>query len=263
MQHVPVNGISMAVDVEGDGPAVLFIHGFPFDRTMWRHLVAGLNGWTRIAPDLRGMGLSDASRSGYSIRRYADDLVELMKVLGVERAVVCGLSMGGYVAFELWRRYRDRISGLILANTRSAADTPEARTGRDQMIELVEREGPAALPPKLVPKLFGPSSLEAMPRVVEHVRTMILETPQAGIVGALTAMRDREDATPLLETIDVPTLVIAGGDDQIIPAEESREWAARIRNARLLEIPEAGHLTPLEQPIAVLREIREFLGRMP
>lgn len=263
MQHVPVNGISMAVDVEGDGPAVLFVHGFPFDRTMWRHLVAGLSGWTRIAPDLRGMGLSDVSRSGYSIGRYADDLLELLNVLAVERAVVCGLSMGGYVAFEFWRRYRERVSGLILANTRAEADTPEGRAGRDQMIELVEREGPAALPPKLLPKLFGPSSLDAMPRVVEHVRTMILETPQAGIIGALTAMRDRADATPMLGGIDVPTLVIAGRDDQLIPAAETRAWVPSIPGARLIEIPEAGHLTPLEQPIAVLREVREFLSRVP
>jgi YbgC/YbaW family acyl-CoA thioester hydrolase len=262
MQHVPVNGLSMAVDVEGDGPAVLFVHGFPLDRTMWRHLVAGLSGWTRIAPDLRGMGLTDVPRSGYSMARYADDLAELLNVLSVDRAVVCGLSMGGYITFELMRRHSDRISGLILVNTRAAADAADARKGRDEMIELIEREGPAALPPKLVPKLFGPSSLEAMPRVVEHVRTMIIETPQAGIVGALSAMRDREDSTSMLPNIGVPTLVISGGDDQIVPANETREWSAIIPNARLLEIPEAGHLTPLEQPIAVLREIREFLAKI-
>lgn len=263
MQHVPVNGISIAVDVEADGPAVLFVHGFPLDRTMWRHLMDGLSSRTRIAPDLRGMGQSDVPRSGYSIPRYADDLAELLNVLGVERTVVSGLSMGGYVAFDFFQRFRERVTGLLLINTRAAADSPDARKGRDQMIELVEREGPAALPPKLIPKLFGPNSLDAMPRVVEHVRTMILETPQAGIVGALTAMREREDATPLLEHIDVPTLVIAGADDQIIPADEAREWGSRIPKARFVEIPEAGHLAPLEQPIAVLREVREFLSHIP
>lgn len=262
-QHLLIRGIATAVDVQGDGPAILFVHGFPLDRTMWRHLIAPLTGWRRIAPDLRGMGLSDVPDNGYSIEAYADDLAALLDSLDIEKAVVCGLSMGGYVALQLIRRQPDRIGALILANTRAEADTDEERSRRVEMIELVERQGSGALADLLLPKLLAPSSLSAMPRVVEHVRTMIAGNPDAGVIGALSAMKDRRDSMEVLGKIEVPTLVVAGRQDQLIPLKRSRSLAESIPQAQYTVIPEAGHLTPMEQPIATSRVIGEFLESLP
>ena len=258
-QRLVLGDVTTAVDIQGEGPAVLFVHGFPLDRTLWRHLIATLTGWKRIAPDLRGMGLSDAPAGGYTMAGYADDLVALLDALRINQAVICGLSMGGYVAFEMFRRHRDRVGALILVNTRAESDDATAIRGRDNMIALVEREGAAALVDVMMAKLLGPSSMAAMPRVVEQVRTMIRGTSTEGLVGALTAMRGRVDSKPLLPTIEVPTLVVAGRDDRLMPASTARALAESIPGAQFTMIPEAGHVAPLEQPIAVGRVVGEFL----
>lgn len=259
VQHLVVRGVATAVDMQGDGPAILFVHGFPLDRTMWQRLTAPLRGFRRIAPDLRGFGLSDVGEQPPSLAVYADDLAALLDLLEVEQAVVCGLSMGGYVAFEFFRRHRNRVRALVLANTRAEADGPEARARRDQMIGLVEQQGVGALVEAMLPQLLAPDSLQTMPAVVEHVRTMIQGATQQGVIAALHAMRDRADAAPLLAEIDVPTLVIAGRDDQLIPPERSKELADRIPQAQYTVIPGAGHLPPVEQPLLTERVIREFL----
>jgi 3-oxoadipate enol-lactonase len=261
-KHLVVNGIATAVDVQGDGMPVLFIHGFPLDRTVWRHLTAPLTGRRRIVPDLRGLGLSDAPEAGYTIPQYADDMVALLDRLDVERAVVCGLSMGGYVAFDMWRRHRERISGLVLINTRSEADGLGARDGRDEMVMMVEREGMTALADLMVPKLLAPESQTAMPQVVERVRSMIESAPPVGVIGALRAMKERADSTLLLPTIDVPTLVIAGREDQLIPVDYARSIAAEIPGAQFTLIQGAGHLVPMEQPVPTSRVIGEFLDAL-
>jgi len=263
VQHLLVRGVATAVDIQGDGPAIVFLHGFPLDRTMWRHLMAPLTGWRRIAVDLRGMGLSDVPESGYDMRSYADELAELLRVLEVEQAVICGLSMGGYIALEMMRSHRGNVRGLILANTRAEADSPQAKADRDAMIKLAEREGSEGLAEVMLPKLLSPSSLSAMPQVVEHVRTMIANNPDAGIIGAITAMKERADSTPLLKDIDVPTLVIAGREDRMIPVGQSRAMADQIPGAQFTVIAEAGHLPPMEQPIATSRVIGEFLEALP
>ena len=260
VQHFLIRDVATAVDVQGDGPAVLFVHGFPLDRTMWRHLVAPLTGWQRIAPDLRGMGLSDAPESdSYSMAEYADDLAALLEKLNVEEAVICGLSMGGYIALEFMRRHRSMVRALVLSNTRAEADTPEGQASRDEMIAKVESGGSEALTDVMLPKLLCPSSLSAMPQVVEHVRTMIVGSPDAGVIGALRAMKERPDSTEFLKEIDVPTLVVTGREDQLIPVEHSRTIAEAVTGAQYTVIPESGHLTPMEQPIATSRVLGEFL----
>ena len=257
-RRVAARGVALAVDVQGDGVPLLFVHGFPLDRTMWREVIAALTRWRRIAPDLRGMGLSQAPES-YSMAEYADDLAALLDVLDARQAVVCGLSMGGYVAFELFRRHAHRVRALILMNTRAEPDDSAGRHARDATVSLVEREGPSGLADVMVPQLLAPANLSAMPRVVQRVRAMITGTPAAGIVGALRAMRDRPDSRPTLAAINVPTMVVAGREDRLISPDASRALAAAIAGSRLIRIPHAGHLTPLEQPVAASRVIAEFL----
>jgi len=249
----------LAVEVRGDGAPVLFIHGFPFDRTLWRHQLAGLSRWKRIAPDLRGAGASSVPADGYSIARYADDLVEVLDALEVDEAVVCGLSLGGYVLFDLLRRHPARVRAAVFCNTKATADSAAARRGRDEMAELAEREGAGAVAERLLPQLLARTTFVAQPDVVAHVRDMITRTPVAGLVGALRALRDRPDSTPGLAAITAPVLVVAGEDDKIAPPDEMRALAAAIPGAQFVAIPAAGHLAPLEQPLATSRALADFL----
>lgn len=258
--RLTVNGVNLAVDVRGDGPAILFIHGYPLDRTIWQHQVGALTGWKRIAPDLRGFGLSDSPDLGYSIATYADDLAALLDTLGIDRAVICGHSLGGYVAFELARRYRDRIRALVLLGTRADADSAETRKSRDAAMALAKEQGAAAIAAQMLSGLLAPGALQALPEVAARIRSTMESTPVSGILGALGAMRDRPDSTPLLPSLsEVPTLVVVGDQDQLTPPPLSRKIAESVPGAVLSSIANAGHLPAVEQPIATTRVLAEFL----
>lgn len=258
LRRVTVNGVRLAVDVRGDGPAILFVHGYPLDHTLWAHPLAHLAGVRRIAPDLRGFGRSDAPDLGYSMATYADDLAALLDALHVDDAVLCALSMGGYVAFEFVRRHRARVRGLVLMDTRAEADAAEVRAARDQQAALAREAGAGAVAEQMLPRLLAPGTSAA---VVEDVRQVMMRTPVAGITGALLAMRDRPDSTALLPALgDLPTLVVVGEHDVITPPDASRRLAEAIPGARLERIAGAGHLPPVEQPEATTRVIAEFLG---
>ncbi len=262
--RVTVNGVSLAVEVKGEGPAVLFVHGYPLDRTIWGHQVSHLSGVRRIAPDLRGMGRSDAPDLGYSMSTYAEDLLALLDVLGVDRYVVCGLSMGGYVAFELLRRQRERVRALILVDSRAEADSAEGRRAREAAAATAREGGAKAIAEAMLPRLLAPGSFRESPEMVERLRTQMSATPVAGIVGALTAMRDRPDSTPLLAGLgDLPTLIIVGEEDPITPPAAAKALAATIPGAQLRIIPGAGHLPPIERPEATTSIIGEFLQQLP
>ena len=159
-QRLTVNGVSLAVEIRGDGPAILFVHGYPFDRTIWRDQIEALEGYRRIAPDLRGMGESDAPDLGYGMAIYADDLAALLDALGVEDVVLCGLSMGGYVIFEFLRRWRDRVRALILVDTRAEADGAEARRARDAAAATARESGADAVADAMLPKVLATATLE-------------------------------------------------------------------------------------------------------
>ena len=264
VQRLTVNGLSLAVEVRGDGPAVLFVHGYPFDHTMWTHQLAALEGWCRIAPDLRGMGQSDAPDLGYSMETYAADLAELLDLLGAREVVLVGLSMGGYVAFEFLRRWRERVRGLVLIDTRAEADTPEARMSRDAAAATARDQGAAAIAEAMLPKVLGGSTLAGAPAVAEGVRAMMAAAPVAGIVGALGAMRDRPDSTPLLgELAGLPVLVIVGEEDQLTPPSQASAMAEAIPGASLVVIRSAGHLPPVERPAETTDAILAFLAGLP
>jgi 3-oxoadipate enol-lactonase len=255
--RLSVNGVRLAVEQRGTGPAILFVHGFPLDRTIWQHQLDSLTGYRRIAPDLRGMGQSDAPDLGYSMSTYAEDLVGILDAIGEGQVVLCGLSLGGYVAFEFLRRWRERVRGLILVDTRAEADSAEGRRARDALIGRVREQGAIAAAEAMLPRLFTP---QVSPEIIEQIRTMILRTPVSGIVGALSAMRERPDSTQLLETLTgIPTLVLVGAEDMITPPPIAQAMATAIPGARLMEIPGSGHLPCVEQPVPTTRAILKFL----
>lgn len=259
VQRITVRGVSLAVETRGSGPAILFIHGYPLDRTIWQHQVAHLDGFRRIAPDLRGMGRSDAPDLGYSMATYADDLAGLLEILGEESVVLCGLSMGGYIAFEFLRRHPDRVRGLVLMDTKADADSPEGRKGRDAQLAMVRESGTEALADQMLPRLLAP---DPAPSVVSRVRAMVTATPVPGIAGALGAMRDRADSGVLLPELGrIPVLVVSGVADALIPVAVAEALAGAIPGARLEIIAGAGHLPPLEQPVATTAALFRFLNR--
>ncbi len=260
VRRVVVNGVGLALDTAGTGPAVLFIHGYPLDRSLWRHQVEQLHGYHRIAPDLRGMGRSDAPDLGYSIATYADDLAALLDAMGIDEAVLCGISMGGYIALECARRWRRRIRGLVLMDTRAEGDSPEGRRGRDTAAAAARERGTAAVADAMLPKLFAGETAETVGAPWAQVEAMIRATPVPGIVGALSAMRDRPDSTGMLSSLgEIPVLVVSGEEDRIIPATQARALAAAIPGARLRVIAGAGHLPPVERPAETTEVLREFL----
>jgi 3-oxoadipate enol-lactonase len=259
VQRITVNGVNLAVEVRGEGPAILFIHGYPLDRTIWREQIDALEGFRRIAPDLRGMGQSDAPDLGYSMSVYAADLAALLDVLGVDKVVLCGLSMGGYVALEFLRHHRSRVWGLVLMDTRAEADTPEVRRTRDAAAAMAKERGAASIADAMLPKVLAAATL-GRPEMAERVRALMAGMPVPGIVGALAAMRDREGSEALLQTLaGIPTLVVVGEADGLTPPAQARAMADSIPGARLAIISGAGHLPPMEQPEATTATLQEFL----
>lgn len=260
VQRITVNGVNLAVEVRGEGTPILFIHGYPLDRTIWREQIEALDGFRRIAPDLRGMGQSDAPDLGYSMAVYAADLAALLDVLGVDGVVLCGLSMGGYVALEFFRQRPARVQGLILMDTKAEADTPEIRRSRDAAASTAKERGPAAIADAMLPKMLAAGTIAARPEIAERLRALIAGLPVAGLVGALAAMRDREGSEELLETLaGVPTLVLAGEADTLTTPAQARALADAIPGAKLAIIPGAAHLPPMEQPEATTARLRDFL----
>ena len=259
IERLPI-GLEVAYDEAGSGIPLLFIHGWPHNRTLWAGQLSGLATQARcIAPDLRGFGGTTVA-GPWSIDRFADDLAALLDGLEVERAVVCGLSMGGYVALAMLRRHRARLRALILTSTRATADSAESREKRMRLIEFVEEHGVEALAGRQLKAMVGATTFESRPLVREALLRMMAAAPQDGVVGALRAMADRPDATLLLPTIGVPTLVVGGAEDGFTPPEELRAMAAQIPHSRFELIAGAGHACAYELPAAFNHVVSEFLS---
>ena len=210
------------------------------------------------------MGHSDAPDLGYSMTTYADDLAALLDSLGVDEVVLCGLSMGGYVAFEFLRRYPDRVRAVVLMDTRAENDSPEGRRTRDAAAQSARESGARAVADAMLPKLFARETAELVGEPWRQVERMILAAPVPGIIGALAAMRDRADSTALLESMDdLPALIVVGEHDRITPPASAHRMAAALAESRLEIIKDAGHLIPVEQPAATTALLADFLNRLP
>jgi pimeloyl-ACP methyl ester carboxylesterase len=237
----------------GAGQPFLLIHAFPLHAEQWLpQLARPPRNWRLIAPDLRGFGPQGGPSSDepMSMDSYADDLVELLAHLNVRRAVVGGLSLGGYVALALVRKIADRVAGLVLADTRASADSAEGRANRDRTLEVLRRDGVAAVVDGMLPKLLGETSHREQPDLGDAVRHLASVNSSAGVAAAIRAMRDRPDSTTSLDQITCPTLVMCGAEDALTPLSDAESMRDRVPGARLVVIPRAGHLSNLEQPAA-------------
>ena len=260
-EHVNDEDFSMAFIDSCDRLSMLLIHGFPLNSTMWSIQLDDLNNYARIiAPDLRGHGNSDPVPGPYAMSQFADDCADLMEYLAVATPfVVGGLSMGGYVAFEFYRRYPELVAGLILTATKAAPDSAEAKANRDAAAANVIKNGVTDLVEGMLPKLFSPTTWKNDPELVSFVRDMLMKTSVEGAVGALLAMKERPDSTATLAEIRVPTLIIHGADDQIIPLAEAQAMHKAIKGSKLVVIEDAGHLPNLEQPDEFNDAVIDFL----
>ena len=259
-----VDSIDIGYDDIGAGGDVplLFVHAFPLNRTMWAPQVSALVERCRcVAADLRGFGDSSVSPP-YSVEQYADDLAHLLDTLRIDKVVLVGCSMGGYVSFAFWRRHRARVRAMVLADTRAGADSEETLARRRQLIHVGRSEGATAVANLQIPSLVGKTTREKQPDTYDAIHRMVAQAPIEGIVGALEAMMVRPDAIPLLPTIDVPTLVIVGDEDVPTPVREARAIAERIPGSRLEIINQAGHLSNMERPAAFNHLLTEFLGAL-
>jgi len=254
-----VNSVDVAYDDVGSGLPIVFLHAFPLDRSMWAPQIGALVRQGRcIAPDLRGLGASTGP-GPYSMDQYADDVAALLDVLGAEPAVVVGLSMGGYVAFALLRRHRERVRALVLADTRTGADTDEGREKRRRLIEVARARGSQAIADMQIATMVGQTTRERRPEVVEAIRAMMAAAPPDGVVGALEAMIARPDSAATAATIGVPTLVVVGEEDTLTPPAEARAMHERIRGSRFEVVSEAGHICNLERASAFNHLLSEFV----
>ena len=261
MPTVRANGIDIAYDDQGSGDTpVVLLHGFPLDKSMWEAQVQALCGEFRvITPDLRGHGESQVTPGPYTMELLADDLTGFLDALDIQQVTLGGFSMGGYVAFAFYRKNPERVSCLMLLDTRPQPDSDDAKKGREDMAQLAEREGASPIAERLVPRLLSPDTVANRQDVVDTLSAMITQCPVEGIAGDLRGMALRSDSSDLLPNISAPTLLVVGDQDVITPPAESHSMASIIPNSTLVEVSGAGHLSNLENPDEFNQALADFL----
>ena len=248
--------------MSGNGPALLLLHAFPLTSAMWASQIEALCDKANVlAPDLPGFGASGKARMPEALDGLAEQIYEGSRERGIDRAVVAGCSMGGYLAFAMLRVAPKFVRGLALINTKATADPEPARAKRLAQIRRVEREGCAFLVDEWPPGHLSPTTLTHNAQTLAHVRAMIQEATPQGVIAAQRAMAQRADSSALLATISVPCIVVHGLDDPIIPAAEAQSMTAAINRARFVGIRAAGHLPSVEQPPLVSDALRDLLAR--
>jgi 3-oxoadipate enol-lactonase len=258
-----INTVEIAYDDHGIGLPVIFLHAFPLNRSMWMDLATALlkeQRYRLVALDWRGFGGSAINNTVSTMELFADDVAGLMDLLGMRQAILCGLSMGGYAALAFLQKYPQRLSGLILADTRPGADTDEVRANREYVARLVETHGTGMIADLQIPRLISDYTRRTHPEVEAQIRRMVAAATPAGIAAASRGMAQRPDLTHLLPTITFPTLVVAGEFDTLTPPELAQEYAAKIPSAQVAVIPQAGHLSNIEQPKIFFEVVRNFLA---
>ena len=252
MTTTSIDDIQLAYDDVGSGFPVVLIHGYPFTRSLWNEQVEALSSSYRVVtPDLRGFGESTSGESRSegpaTMSRMAQDVAKLMDYLGIDQAVIGGLSMGGYVALAFVKQFPSRVKALVLADTRAQADTEEGKQTRHQQAEKALSEGMAGIADAMLPMLLTPATVSKRPEVVKRVRDMMLKTKPQGAASALLGMAEREDQSEFISTIGVPTMIVVGREDAITPLADSETMHSKIQHSRLVVLDNAGHVSNLEQ----------------
>lgn len=265
MKQQRINGFDCGYVDRGTGPVMLFVHGFPLDHSMWSYQLDDLSSDFRvIAPDLRGFGTSPDSQTRLTMSQFADDCAALLDAVNIEGPITfCGLSMGGYIGWEFWKRHAERLSAMIMCDTRAGADSREGARTRRVMAEHVLKNGTSDVAELMVPKLFAPESLDQKIDDVNRTKQTIIESLPTSIAAAQLGMSERTDFSEELANINLPILLICGQRDSITTTFEMQQVAKALPHGEYVEIESAGHMAPLEQPEQVNREIRRFIAELP
>jgi 3-oxoadipate enol-lactonase len=256
----PETPVRLAFDDTGNGEAVVLLHGYPFNRTMWSEQVEVLKDTHRvITPDLRGLGESPLTDTA-TMEEMANDIAALLDSLEIESAIIGGLSMGGYVTLAFTRLFPNRVKGLILADTRPQADTEEGKQNREKQAQKALSEGMNAIAEEMLPKLLSQTTIAENPKVVSVVREMIVTSKPQGAANAQRGMAQRADHTSMLSSINVPTLIIVGSDDALTPPSDSQKMHEAIKNSTLTIIEGVGHCSNLEKPEVFNAALKAFIN---
>lgn len=262
--NAAIAGTSIQYDVRGSGPPVLFLHAFPLTLRMWDAQARALEGTHQVVRfDARGFGGTPPGDGLLTMERIADDAIALLDHLGLSKAIVCGISMGGYAVFALMRRHPERVKGLVLADTRTAPDSPEAKRNRSAQSDTVRREGPAGIADAFLQKGVGDTTRKERPEIVARIKETILAASARGIVDALAGLAARGDSGPTLREIKVPTLVVCGAEDTLTPVADSEAIHRGVPGSTLEVLPRAGHLSSLEDPAAFNAALVRFVAAVP
>lgn len=258
---IKANDISICYDDLGEGDIpIIFIHGFPFNKSTWQPQIDFLKPTNRIiAYDIRGFGESTANNEKVSISLFADDLVSFMDVLHIKKAIVCGLSMGGYILLNALHRYPSRFAAIILSDTQCIADSPQTREKRNQTIKEIEMEGLNDFATAYIKNIFFTDSLNEKKELTEKMKNIILSTSQKTIIHTMDALAHRHEMCSWLNKITVPALILCGKDDTITPLSQSEYLRNKISNSIFHSIDKAGHLSNLEQPEEFNNHFNNFL----
>ncbi len=259
MKTINIGGVEISYADKGQGPSVLFLHGFPLSLGMWDAQEALSDRYRIVRFDARGHGGSGVGDSALTMGRIADDAAVLIERLRLGPVVLAGCSMGGYAAFAFAQKHPSLLRGLVLVDTRAGADSPEARKGRGELAAKVMQEGASAALDAFLPKIVGETTRASRADVTAKLKDMILATPKQGISDALHGIAARPDSTGFLREITVPTLVICGEEDVITPRAEAEILQKGIKGAELAMIPKSGHLPSMETPEEFNRLLAEFL----
>ena len=255
-----INGIALYENGPREGRPVIFIHGFPFNHTMWAPQLQEFSKTYRvISYDLRGHGKSDVGDGQYTVELFVDDLLMIMDHLKIERAVLCGLSLGGYIALRAVERQMDRFNGLVLCDTKSEVDSNEAKIKRAAAIVAVKKDGVGKFSGEFVKMVLSENTFKAKPELVEFVLGLIRGNTPLGICGALLALAARTDTTAALVKIVLPVQILVGEHDKLTPPSVSESMLKALPNAAMHVVPEAGHLSNLENPAVFNKKLLAFL----
>jgi pimeloyl-ACP methyl ester carboxylesterase len=261
--HVKSDDAEIFYEALGSGPALVLLHAFPSDHRMWLPVAERLATRYRvILPDLRAHGQSGTGSGAATVEKHADDLLRVCRDAEVERAIFAGVSIGGYVLLDFWRRHRERFAALILSDTRAAADSDDVRANRFKSIDETRRTGPEPFVENLLGRILGETTRRNRPDLVERVRAMAASMTADRIAAIQQGMAMRPDSTSLLPTISVPTLLLFGEEDLITPRADAEALKRGIRNSTLHMLPKAGHLAVFEQDEECARLIRQFCDRL-
>jgi 3-oxoadipate enol-lactonase len=260
MEHLRSDDAEIFYELRGQGPPVVLLHPFPCDHEFWNPVAAALESrYQLILPDLRGHGDSEIGDGTALMQKHASDIARVLDAVGIGKAAFIGCSIGGYILFEFWRRFRERVTSLVLCDTRPQADTAEARANRLKAAATVLEKGTEPFLETMIPKLMGRTTVSSRPDLVVGASAMMRRMSAEDISQVQRGMAERPDSVADLKTINVPTLIVIGEEDVLSTVADGELMRQNIAGSQLKVIPKAGHYAPWEQPVAVGTVLRQFL----